>query len=66
MTIQVTQLGLAAFIKMRGAKLLRCENKVFHFESDKTASEWRTEYSNSESMQHDSLVCELRNHLKSH
>jgi hypothetical protein len=65
MQIQITQLGLAAYVQMKGAKLLRTEKKVFHFESEKTAGEWRTEYANSESMKHDALVCELRQHLHS-
>jgi len=65
MQIEVQQLGLAAYIKMKGATLLKVENKVFHFESDKTTSEWRSQYANSESMQHDALVCDLRNFLRS-
>jgi hypothetical protein len=64
MQIQVTQLGLAAYVKMNGATLLKVENKVFHFESDKTTPEWRAQYANSESMQHDSLVCDLRLFLR--
>lgn len=64
MIIQIAQLGLAAYLKMHGQRLIKVENKVFHFESAKTAQEWRTDYSNSESMKHDSLVCELRNHVR--
>lgn len=64
MLIQITQLGLAAYVKMQGATLLKVEQKVFHFESDKNSAEWRTAYANSESMKHDALVCELRQHLR--
>ncbi len=62
--IQVTQLGLAAYIRMNGSTLVKVENRVFHFASTKTTAEWRTEYSNSESMRHDSFVCDLREFLK--
>lgn len=64
MLIQIPQLGLAAYLRMKGAVLVKVENKIFHFESDKTVNEWRAEYSNSESMQHDALVCDLRQFLR--
>lgn len=64
-TISVAQLGLAAYVKMKGATLLSVDNKIFKFQSEKTTQEWRAEYSNSESMRHDSLVCELRNFMRS-
>lgn len=64
MRIAVNQLGLAAFIKMCGAKLVEVEAKTFVFDSDKSVSEWRVEYNNSCCMKHDTLVCELRHHLK--
>lgn len=64
MQIQITQLGLAAYVRMKGATLQKVENKVFYFESEKTTQEWRELYANSESMQHDSLVCDLRFFLR--
>lgn len=64
MIIKVAQLGLAAYIKMHGVPLIKVEDKVFFFESDVTASQWRAQYSNSESIRHDSFVCELRNFLR--
>lgn len=64
MQIQVPQLGLAAYVKMMGATLLKVDGKTFHFESDKTTQEWRALYANSESMRHDSLVCDLRLFLR--
>lgn len=64
MKISVSQLGLAAYIQMRGLQLQGVKDKQFIFESDKTISEWRVEYSNSESSRHDALVCELREHLR--
>lgn len=64
MQIQVQQLGLAAYVKLKGATLIKVENRLFYFESDKTTQEWRELYVNSESMQHDSLVCDLREFLR--
>lgn len=64
MRISVNQLGLAAYIKMHGAILAKVDGKTFIFESDKSVSDWRVEYNNSCCMKHDTLVCELRHHLK--
>lgn len=64
MRISINQLGLAAYIKMSGALLKTVEGKTFIFESDKSVSDWRVEYNNSCCMKHDTLVCELRHHLK--
>lgn len=64
MQIQIQQLGLAAYVRMKGATLIEVSGRRFVFESEKTEQEWRVEYSGSESMRHDSLVCELRNFLK--
>jgi hypothetical protein len=64
MIIQVNALGLAAFIKMKGCTLLKVEKKVFHFDSERSAAEWRLEYSNSDCQRHDALVCELREHIR--
>jgi hypothetical protein len=62
--VKTKQLGLAAFIRMSGAPLVEVKDKAFVFQSDKTEAEWRVEYSNSCCMRHDTLVCELRKHLK--
>lgn len=64
MQIQVSHLGLAAYIKMKGAMLVKVEAKVFFFDSDRTVGQWRVEYNNSCCMKHDTMVCELRHHLK--
>lgn len=64
MQISTPHLGLAAYIKMKGDPLLRVEGKVFFFESARSVQEWRTEYSNTDCMRHDSLVCDLRNFMK--
>lgn len=63
-TIAVRQLGLAAYIKMNGAKLVTVENREFILETEKSLDAWRLEYNNSCCMQHDSLVCDLRHFLK--
>ena len=63
-TIVISQLGLAAFVKMSGASLVGIEDKRFVFESELSVSEWRVRYNNSCCMKHDTLVCEMRHHLK--
>lgn len=62
--VKVKQLGLAAFMKMKGATLLSVEDKQFMFETDHAESEWRLLYSNSCCNKHDSIVCDLRQFLK--
>lgn len=63
--VSVTHLGLAAYIRMKEAKLIRVDGKAFVFESDRSIGDWRVEYNNSCCMKHDTFVCELRHHLKS-
>jgi hypothetical protein len=61
--IETKDLGLAAFVKSRGFKLIGCENRVFKLENvDSTASraEMEIEYTNSCCRQHDSNVMSLR------
>jgi len=62
--IKVRQLGLAAYIKVNGAKLIGIEERHFMLESDKTLEEWRLEYNNSCCSKHDAEVCEMRYFLK--
>lgn len=62
--VRIKQLGLAAYVSMKGAKLLSTEGKVFVFESEKSEKEWQVEYSNSCCQAHDARVCQLRNMLK--
>lgn len=64
MKISVKHLGLAAYIRMQGAPLVRVVDKEFIFDSDKAVGDWRVEYNNSCCMKHDTFVCELRHHLK--
>lgn len=64
MQISVKHLGLAAYIRMQDVTLIRVANKEFVFESEMTEGEWRVAYNNSCCMKHDTLVCELRHHLK--
>lgn len=64
MRISCNQLGLAAFIKMKGEPLLEVIGKTFVFESDTHVNDWRVLYQNSCCMKHDVWVCELRHHLR--
>jgi len=62
--VRIKHLGLAAFIKMEGCKLVEVVDKVFIFETDIPLDGWRIKYNNSCCMRHDSLVCELRHFIK--
>lgn len=55
--------GFAAYIDMSGCELLKFENDVFHYESDKDINSWRVLYNKSCCLQHDLKVCELRKFL---
>lgn len=63
-TIRVSQLGLAAYIKMKGHTLVTVDGRNFVFESERPVSDWRVEYSNSECAKHDAILCELREHVR--
>lgn len=60
MQIEVKQLGLAAFIKMHGSKLLDYKNNMFIFESVSTEKDWMLKYMQSECKEFDKSVMELR------
>lgn len=69
-------LGLAAFMKMKGCKLLKVENRTFYFNFDKhnlkekdkqfcnDIKVWEIEYLNSECLEHDTILMSLRKMLK--
>jgi hypothetical protein len=60
-TIEVKYLGLAAYMKMKGCKLLDIRSKIFIFECEKSYQEWEIEYANSCCRMHDENVMYLRN-----
>lgn len=62
MSVQTRNLGLAAYMKMRGARLeeFLTGNRVFVFDSERTETDWNVEYLNSESYKHDSELINLR------
>lgn len=59
-TIETKKLGLAAYIKTNGCKLVGMNGKAFVFESEKELRVWEIEYNNSCCQKHDQAVCELR------
>lgn len=59
-TIFIKQLGLAAFLKSNGCKLVKVEDRIFHFETDISFKDWSIRYSNSCCFAHDTALCELR------
>lgn len=64
MIIEVTHLGLAAYIKMSQAQLVRVEGKSFFFETNRSLNDWRVAYNNSCCIRHDAVVCELRDFIR--
>jgi len=64
MRLYIKGIGLAAYIKMQGDKLVDVKNKMFVFESDKTEQAYQIEYLSSCCSYHDAEVCNLRKLLK--
>lgn len=58
--LEIRKLGLAAYIKMKGGKLIEYKNSRFVFESDRTESDWEVEYLNSCCHRHDTELINLR------
>lgn len=64
MNVQVTQLGLAAYMKLKGAKLLAVHGRSFVFETDVPLRQWHQDYDSSESKAHDAIVCDFRSYRR--
>lgn len=64
--IKVRDLGLAAYIKMVGGRLIRFEERmiVFRVKEDKTVNDYRMEYLNTCCFRHDSELMTLRKLIK--
>jgi hypothetical protein len=62
MELYVKELGLAAYIAIKGGILNHYDNASdsFVFITDKDINAWRVEYFSSESYQHDSKLLSLR------
>jgi len=63
MKLEIDNLGLAAYMKMKGCKLLEVEGKIFKFESVEeklSEDEWRIKYFNSCCFRHDTELMMLR------
>ena len=62
MRVETKDLGLAAYMKMKGTDLVDFfkPNRIFIFESDRDETAWRLEYLSSESHEHDRVLMDLR------
>ena len=60
MKVEINQLGLAAYVKINGGKIMGFQNGKFIMDTDKPEQEWEIQYMNSESFKHDSEVMYLR------
>lgn len=57
--IVTKKLGLAAYLKVKGAKLVRRDGKGFQFETTKSKENWEVEYANSSEALFNSSLIEL-------
>lgn len=62
MEVEVRELGLAAYLRIKKVPMLSFDNHSgsFIFDSPKTLDEWRTEYMHTDCYQHDKEVMSLR------
>lgn len=66
MRIEIKTLGLAAYVKMENGGFVSydAEQRVFTFDSDKSAEEWEIGYANSCCSRHDSELMSLRRFMR--
>lgn len=64
MVITTRKLGLAAFIKMKGTKLIDVKDRIYSFESEIKESDWEVQYLNSCCYRHDTELVNLRKLLR--
>lgn len=60
MKIVVKNLGLAAYIKLHGGKIVSSTPHTVVFETDQTGQEWRQSYANSDFARFNSELIELQ------
>lgn len=67
MILKITDMGLVAYMQMKGCRLLRYTNNAFEVatESKNDAESWAIDYSNSCCFQHDKGILSLRNLVRS-
>lgn len=58
----VSNIGLAAYMKMHGCPLVKYEDGKFHLESEKTLTQWKLEYSDSICLKRDQAIHDLRSY----
>jgi len=60
--VKTKKLGLAAYMKIKGCKLIGCDKGVFTLEAINSASdrEWEIEYMNTDCYRHDVEIMHLR------
>lgn len=64
MIVFTKKLGLAAYMKMSGAKIVSCNTGIWGFETDRDILSWQIEYTNSCCCIHDTELMRLRALLK--
>ena len=64
----IKDIGLAAYMKMHGCKVLGYDGSVFRMSvpDDRSASDWSLEYTNSCCCTHDNQLLQLRDMVRRH
>jgi len=73
MVIDIREIGLAAFMKMKGCKVVSYDGHIFvmdtghsHHYSDRDFDDWSLSYTNSCCCSHDNNLLQLRDMVRRH
>lgn len=66
--LEIKDIGLAAYMKMNGFKVLGYDGQTFQMEGDsyKSFDDWSLEYTNSCCCTHDNQLLQLRDMVRRH
>ena len=69
LVLEIKDIGLAAYMKMHGSKVLGYDGNVFQMQSNpeaKSFEDWSLEYTNSCCCSHDNQLLQLRDMVRRH
>lgn len=61
--IKIKNIGLAAYIKLKGCPLIQYRNDRFYFETNLSSIEWKLQYSNSICLKREQALHDLRSYF---
>lgn len=62
--VKVKNIGLAAYMRLHGARLLSVMDRAFVFDTDRAVSEWKLAYQESQEYKADQQVLALKRLLR--